>query len=231
MAEAVLHIDRDGRKTPSLQHFIERTGERRMRVFLYAAATAIGYLLGAMPIGYLIGKTRGVNVLQHGSGRTGGTNVMRAAGLWPAVLTVLGDGVKGLLAVGIAVLLVDTPAAKALSGLAAIIGHNWSVFLGWRGGAGAITNLGVVIGLYYPVMIVMVVVGFIALLVSRMASVTTLSTATAALLTFAGLALLGHVPWAYAVYGLMAGVVIVIALLPNIRRILAGTERQLKLNH
>jgi glycerol-3-phosphate acyltransferase PlsY len=202
-----------------------------MQVFRYAAATAIGYLLGAMPIGYLIGKTRGVNVLQHGSGRTGGTNVMRAAGLWAAVLTVLGDGVKGLLAVGIAVLLVGTPAAKVLSGLAAIIGHNWSVFLGWRGGAGAITNLGVVIGLYYPVMIVMVVVGFIALLVSRMASVTTLSTATAALLTFAGLALLGHVPWAYAVYGLMAGAVIVIALLPNIRRILAGTERRFKLTH
>jgi glycerol-3-phosphate acyltransferase PlsY len=202
-----------------------------MQVLLYAAAMAISYLLGAMPVGYLIGKTRGVNVLQYGSGRTGGTNVMRAAGLWAAVLTVLGDGFKGLLAVGIAMLLVGTPAAKVLSGLAAIIGHNWSVFLGWRGGAGAITNLGVVIGLYYPVMIVMVVFGFIALLASRMASVATLSTVTAALLAFAGLALLGHVPWAYAIYGLMAGVVIVIALLPNIRRILAGTERQLKLHH
>jgi glycerol-3-phosphate acyltransferase PlsY len=202
-----------------------------MQVFLYAATTAVGYLLGAMPIGYLIGKARGVNVLQHGSGRTGGTNVMRAAGLWAAILTVLGDGVKGLLAVGIAMLLVNTPAAKVLSGLAAIIGHNWSVFLGWRGGAGAITNLGVVIGLYYPVMVVMVVVGFIALLASRMASVATLSTVTAALMAFAGLALLGHVPWAYAVYGLMAGAVIVIALLPNIRRILTGTERRLKLTH
>jgi glycerol-3-phosphate acyltransferase PlsY len=144
---------------------------------------------------------------------------------------VLGDGIKGLLAVGIAVLLVGTPAAKVLSGLAAIIGHNWSVFLGWRGGAGAVTNLGVIIGLYYPVMIVMVVIGFVALLASRMASVGTLSMVTAALLVFAGLALLGHVPWAYAIYGLMAGVVIVIALLPNIRRILAGTERQLTLNH
>lgn len=202
-----------------------------MQVFLYAATTAVGYLLGAMPIGYLIGKARGVNVLQHGSGRTGGTNVMRAAGLWAAVLTVLGDGIKGLLAVGIAMLLVNTPAAKVLSGLAAIIGHNWSVFLGWRGGAGAITNLGVIIGLYYPVMVVMVVVGFIALVASRMASVATLSTATAALMAFAGLALLGHVPWAYAVYGLMAGVVIVIALLPNIRRILTGTERRFKLIH
>jgi glycerol-3-phosphate acyltransferase PlsY len=202
-----------------------------MQVSRYAVAMVIGYLLGAMPIGYLIGKLRGVNVLQHGSGRTGGTNVMRAAGLWAALLTVFGDGIKGLLAVGIAMLLVGTPVAKVLAGLAAIIGHNWSVFLGWRGGAGAITNVGVVVGIYYPAMIVMVVVGFIALLASRMASVATLSTITAELLFFASLAMLGHVPWAYAVYGLMAGVVIVIALLPNIRRILAGTERHLKLHH
>jgi len=221
----------DGSKEPSVQQPIERTDKGRMQVFLYATATTVGYLLGAMPIGYLIGKTWGVNVLHHGSGRTGGTNVLRAAGLWAALLTVLGDGFKGLLAVGIAVLLVGTPAAKVLAGLAAIIGHNWSIFLGWRGGAGAITNLGVVIGLYYPVMIVMVAVGFITLLASRMASVGTLSMVTAALLAFAGLALLGHVPWAYAVYGLTAALVIVIALLPNIRRILAGTERQLTLNH
>jgi glycerol-3-phosphate acyltransferase PlsY len=202
-----------------------------MQVSRYAVAMVIGYLLGAMPIGYLIGKLRGVNVLQHGSGRTGGTNVMRAAGLWAAVLTVFGDGIKGLLAVGIGMLLIGTPAAKVLAGLAAIIGHNWSVFLGWRGGAGAITNVGVVVGIYYPAMIVMVVIGFIALLASRMASVATLSTVTAELLFFVSLALLGYVPWAYAVYGLMAGIVIVIALLPNIRRILAGTERQLKLYH
>lgn len=201
-----------------------------MQVLLYVAVTAIGYLLGAMPIGYLIGKTRGVDMLQYGSGRTGGTNVMRAAGPWAAALTVIGDSIKPLLAVGIAALLVGTPAAKALAGLATIIGHNWSVFLGWRGGAGAITNLGVIIGLYYPVMIALVVIGFIALLASRMASVGTLSMVIASPLIFAGLAILGYVPWAYAIYGLMAAVVIVIALLPNIRRILAGTERQLELN-
>lgn len=202
-----------------------------MQVFRYAMATAIGYLLGAMPIGYLIGKLQGVDVLQHGSGRTGGTNVMRAAGPWAAAMTVICDGLKGLLAVGVAALLVGTPAAKVLAGLAAITGHNWSVFLGWRGGAGAATNMGVITGLHYPVMIALAVVSLVALLVSRMASVGTLSMVIAAMLIFAGLATLGHVPWAYAIYGLMAGVIIAIALLPNIRRILAGTERQLELNH
>jgi glycerol-3-phosphate acyltransferase PlsY len=202
-----------------------------MQLFLYSVTTVVGYLLGAMPIGYLIGKMRGVNVLEYGSGRTGGTNVMRAAGTWAAVLTVLGDGLKGLLSVGLAALLVGTPAAKVLAGLAAIIGHNWSVFLGWRGGAGAITNAGVIIGLYYPILIAMTVVGFGALIASRMASVATLATVAAALLSFIWLASQGHVPWAYAIYGLLAGAVIAIALLPNIRRILAGTERQLKVGH
>jgi glycerol-3-phosphate acyltransferase PlsY len=202
-----------------------------MRVSLYVVTTVLGYLLGAMPIGYLVGKMRGIDVRRYGSGRTGGTNVMRAAGLWAAVLTVLGDGIKGMLSVGIAALLVGTPAAKVLAGLAAIVGHNWSVFLGWRGGAGAITNAGVIVGLYYPIIVAMTVAGFIALMASRMASVATLTTVAAAFLGFVGLATLGYVPWAYAIYGLFAGVVIAIALLPNIRRILTGTERRLEPNH
>ncbi len=210
--------------------YIERTDKTQM-LLRYAAAMLVGYLVGAMPIGYLIGKLRGVNVLQHGSGRTGGTNVMRAAGPVAAALTVLGDGLKGLLAVTIAAFLIGTPEAKALTGLAAIIGHNWSVFLSWRGGAGAVTNMGVIFGLYYPLTIGLVVVGFIALVVSRMASAATLALVATAFVSFVVLAILGYVPWAYAIYGLTAGIVIAIALLPNIRRILAGTERHLTLNH
>ncbi|UCC61702.1 MAG: glycerol-3-phosphate acyltransferase [Anaerolineae bacterium] len=202
-----------------------------MQVLHYIAATVIGYLLGAMPIGYLIGKLYGVDMLQYGSGRTGGTNVMRAAGPWAAALTVLGDGFKGLLAVGTAALLVGTPAAKALAGLATIIGHNWSVFLGWRGGAGSVASLGVITGLYYPATIGLAVLGIITLLLSRMASMASLSMAAAAPLIFVGLAIWGHAPWDYAIYGLLAGVVTTIALLPNIHRILSGTERRLELNH
>lgn len=202
-----------------------------MHVLLYVVVTVMAYLLGALPIGYLIGKSRGVDMLQYGSGRTGGTNVMRAAGPWAAVLTILGDGAKGLLAVELAALLVGTPGVRVLAGLAVLIGHNWSVFLGWRGGAGAVTNLGVITGLCYPVMIGLVVIILVTLVVSRMASVATLAMAVAAPLIFVGLAILGRVPWAYSIYGLFAGVVITIALLPNIHRILSGTERRLELNH
>lgn len=201
-----------------------------MKVFLYGAVTIVGYLLGALPVGYLVGKLWGVDVRQYGSGRTGGTNVMRAAGPWAAALTVVGDGLKGLLAVGVAALLVGSPVAKALAGLAALIGHNWSVFLGWRGGAGAITNMGVTLGLYQPIVFVMMVIGLVALVVSRMASVATLTVVLVGFLSFTGLAILSNVSWIYAAYGLLAMAVIAIALLPNIRRILNGTERRLELN-
>jgi glycerol-3-phosphate acyltransferase PlsY len=196
---------------------------------LYAAVVVIGYLLGSVPTGYLVGKLWGVDVRRHGSGRTGGTNVMRAAGGLAAGLTVAGDGLKGVLAVGVAAVLVGTPVAKALAGLAALIGHNWPIFLGWRGGAGAITNMGVIFVLYYPVVLASAVVGLIALIASRMASVATLAMATAAFLGFVGLALWADLSWAYALYGFMATALITVALLPNIRRIMRGTERQLEL--
>lgn len=200
-----------------------------MRWMLYAAVVIIGYLLGSVPTGYLVGKLWGVDVRRYASGRTGGTNVMRAAGGFAAALTVAGDGLKGVLAVGIAALLLGTPAAKAMAGLAALIGHNWPIFLGWRGGAGAITNLGVIFGLYHPVVIGSALVGLIALIAWRMASVATLAMATAAFLGFVGLALWADLSWAYALYGFMAAALITVALLPNIRRILSGTERQLEL--
>ena len=167
---------------------------------------------------------------KYGSGRTGGTNVMRAAGKWAAALTVAGDGLKGLVAVGIATILVGTPMAKVMAGLAALIGHNWSIFLGWRGGAGAITNLGIIFGLSQPVVLGSIVIGLIVLIASRMASMATLAMAGAAFLGFIILAIWANISWTYALYGFLATALIAVALLPNIQRILNGTERRLELN-
>ncbi|MFZ5915791.1 MAG: glycerol-3-phosphate acyltransferase [Chloroflexota bacterium] len=201
-----------------------------MTTLLYVATAVIGYLLGSLPTGYLVGKLWGVDVRRHGSGRTGGTNVMRAAGGLAAALTVIGDAFKGLLAVGVGAVLVGSPAAKVLAGLAALAGHNWSIFLGWRGGAGAITNLGVMFGFSQTVVIGSMLVGLVALIAWRMASAATLTMAFAAFLGFVGLAIWAGFPWVYALYGFFATALITIALLPNIRRILEGTERRLELN-
>ena len=108
----------------------------------YILVTLIGYLLGAIPVGYLVGKTQGIDVRQYGSGRTGGTNVLRSVGLGAAFFTILGDGLKVMIAVLAARAIMSTPLAEVLAGLGAVGGHNWSFFISFRGGAGAITALG-----------------------------------------------------------------------------------------
>jgi len=199
-----------------------------MVVVRYLMAAAFGYLLGAIPVGYLVARlTKGLDVRNYGSGRTGGTNVWRAAGLWPALLTVLGDLLKGMAAVIIARLALGTTAAEVLAGLAAITGHNHSLFIGWRGGAGTITNLGVVSVFSFPTAIILAAVGFITIVISRYASVASLTMACLSPLLFLGLTVFFQAPWGYVAYGLLAAVEIVLALRPNIAHLRKGTERRL----
>jgi hypothetical protein len=100
------------------------------------AAIGIAYLLGSFPAGYLLGRLWGVNVLQWGSGRTGGTNVFRSAGPVAALLTGALDVGKGALAVWLAGQMTGYPAVQVLAGAAVILGHNQSIFLHFVGGAG-----------------------------------------------------------------------------------------------
>ena len=107
-------------------------------------AGLIGYFCGAIPFGYLFVKwTKGINILEVGSGRTGGTNSYRAAGLWTGVFTALADVFKGFMAVWLTRTLLGAelgpqwlPWASVVAGVMSVVGHNWSIFLGWRGGAG-----------------------------------------------------------------------------------------------
>jgi hypothetical protein len=97
-------------------------------------ALAVGYLLGSIPVGFLVVRlSRGLDVRRVGSGRTGGTNVLRAAGWGAAVATGLGDALKGAAAVWLTRALEGPPLLQALAGFAAVVGHNYSVFLGLRG--------------------------------------------------------------------------------------------------
>ena len=121
-----------------------------------SAILAIGaaYLIGAVPIGYLIGRAFGVaDIRRHGSGTIGATNVLRTAGRLPAILTLGGDIAKGYLAVVTGAALAASPqtsdtgvmtvsAVMAAATVAAVVGNCWSVFLGFRGGKGVATGLG-----------------------------------------------------------------------------------------
>jgi len=188
---------------------------------------ALGYLIGSIPVGYLVVKlTKGMDVRQYGSGRSGGTNVWRAAGPLPAILTTVGDFSKGMIAVWIGRAILGDSIGEVLVGVAAIVGHNWSVFLGWRGGAGTSTNLGVISMLYWPVALALIIVAVLIAFVLRYASVASLSVAILAPIIFLVLALVAQRPLPHVLYGLLAGAIVVLAHRANIARLLAGTERR-----
>jgi glycerol-3-phosphate acyltransferase PlsY len=198
-----------------------------LTVLSYFAATAIGYLLGSFPSGYVVGRLRGIDVRQWGSGRLGGTNVLRSAGPWAAILAVLGDVAKGVLAIFVARALVGSPSAEVLAGLAAILGHDFSIFLKFSGGRGVATTLGALGALYLPAALILALIGLSIVAVSRYASLASLTIAT--LIPFATLylVLFADQPVLYLVYGLAAGILIVVLHKGNIQRLLAGTERKI----
>ena len=107
----------------------------------------IAYVLGSIHFGFVIGKAKGVDIRKYGSGNIGTSNVARILGKKAAMLTLLGDGLKGLLPVLLAKMLIENDIWIVAVGLAAIAGHNWSIFLKFKGGKGVTTTYGVYLGL------------------------------------------------------------------------------------
>ena len=197
-----------------------------MTVLSYLVAIAIGYLLGSFPSGYVVGRLRGIDVRQWGSGRIGGANVLRSVGPWAALLAVMGDVAKGIVAVFVARALVGSPSAEVLAGLAAILGHDFSIFLKFSGGRGVATTLGALGALYVPAPIILAVIGLSVIAVSRYSSLGSLTIATFMPFVMLYLVLFADKPVWYLVYGLAAGALIVVLHRGNIQRLLAGTERK-----
>jgi glycerol-3-phosphate acyltransferase PlsY len=117
-------------------------------VLTAALALAAAYVVGALPIGFLIAKAFGLDdIRSHGSGNIGATNVLRTLGKGPAILTLVGDIAKGALAVMVAEAISGHRHVAATAAVLAIIGNCWSVFLGFRGGKGGATGLGAMLRL------------------------------------------------------------------------------------
>lgn len=194
------------------------------------------YLLGAVPFGLIIVKLfSGKDIRTIGSGRTGGTNAGRAAGFLAGVLTAVMDFVKAAMAVTIAqFILPDYPWVSAAAGLLAIAGHNYSIHLlerssdgvvTLRGGAGGAPCLGATVALFYPALLIILPLGLLGVLIIGYASVATLTIGILSLAIFIIRYLQGASPWEYIVYGAGALILLVIALIPNIKRLINGTER------
>ena len=205
-----------------------------MQILYFILAAIIGYLCGSIPFGYLYVRLfKGEDLRKIGSGRTGGTNSLRAAGLGVGVLTSLSDVLKGAASVLLTTwLLGDAAGAAALpwlqatAGVLSVVGHNWSIFLKFGGGAGTGPNVGWSSAIWPWVLpIAFLVMGGMLYFVG-MASVASLSMAAVTIIVFTWRYLAGIDPTAaYLVGSIAAGLVVTWALRPNIKRVLNGTER------
>lgn len=197
-------------------------------VTTYLLAAFMGYFLGAFPTGYIVGRLwKGIDIREYGSGRTGGANILRTVGAFPAAITILGDVGKGVVAVLVARVLWHNEATVAVAALAALVGHNWSLFLGWRGGAGVGTTLGGLLILEPVTTLVVALSGFLVAVISRYVSLGSLAFAFLIPLALLGQRLFFRGSWEHLAYGILAGGIIVFAHRPNIGRLLKGMERRI----
>ena len=192
-----------------------------MTEFLVFAA--VGYLLGSCPFGLIAGRLFGdVDVRDRGSGMTGMTNVIRTVGV-PAGILVLGlDMSKTVLAVVLARVLTDSLGAEVVAAIAAILGHNWPLYSGFRGGRGTAPGWGGLLVLSPIAGIVASVVGLLTVAISRYVSLGSLVGATSGAATLVALSLLdvdplAYVPPAYVWYGPIGAAIIVVRHKDNIR--------------
>lgn len=189
------------------------------------AAIVTGYVLGSIPIGLIVSRLLGgVDVRDYGSGKTGFTNSLRVLGLKRSLPVFLGDLIKGAAAASLPLLYSDDPWARAAGGLAAVIGHVWPVFAGFRGGRGVLTGVGVLFALSPIGALAAAPIALLAFLATRIMSVTSISGASAAAIAFVALAAVDFHPWAYAVAALAGACLIIAVHHDNIARLRAGTE-------
>lgn len=211
-----------------------------MQILIDIGIVLMAYIFGSIPFGLLIVKLKtGKDIRDVESGRTGGTNAMRAAGFWAGVLTALMDILKGAAAVWAArAISPNNDLVYALAPIAAILGHNYSIFLPdfaengkfirLRGGAGGAPTVGGALGIWPPSLLIILPLGALAFFTLGIASVTTMTVALFAVIVFAVRAAQGLMSWVYVLYGVAAELLLIWALRPNLKKLFAGQERVVK---
>jgi glycerol-3-phosphate acyltransferase PlsY len=212
-------------------------------------AALLGYLLGSIPVGLWVCRLYGVDIRTVGSGRTGGTNAWRAAGLKAAIPTVIGDAIKGAVAVWLTralfyqffpepgVMTVDEATmhqtvvqlSAALAGGMAVIGHNWSIFNGFKGGAGGVTSAATAMAISPLVGGMIWIIGAFLYWWTRIASIATFSVGLSAFAIFLILGVNQLSPWPYIVFGVIALISVMVALRGNREKIRTQEERVISL--
>ena len=194
----------------------------------------IGYAIGSVQFGIIVGRiTRGVDIRDYGSGATGATNVIRTSGAKAGVLVIILDIAKGIAPVYIGIALGhaagvdahdDRAWISAAGAFAAVCGHVWPVWAGFRGGKAVASGFGAALAMNPLAAVALIPVAALVVGATRMMSLMSITMSPALAALFVVLAVIGVNPWAYAVYAIGAASIILYKHRPNIVRLLAGTE-------
>ncbi len=189
--------------------------------FLFVLAAS--YLLGSVPNGLIFGKLLWqTDLRKYGSRNIGATNAWRVLGKGPGVFIFLLDFLKGYLSVRLAMVILGTPLSMVLAGILAIVGHSCSLFLGFKGGKGVATGLGVISMLMPDITVIVFAVWLFIVYRTRYVS---LGSIVAAVLVPV-LAILFSYPAVYIAFGLLAALFITVRHRANIERLRNGTENK-----
>lgn len=194
----------------------------------YLVIVPISYLLGSIPFGLIAGKlVKHVDIRSYGSGTTGMTNVLRTVGRRAAAVVLLLDMGKAVLAVVVARLFFDSTGAEVAGALTVLVGHNWPVFIRFRGGRGTASGWGGLLILSPYSGLVALLVGVPVIALTRYVSLGSLTATLLGSLAIIVLAATGHAPLVYTWFGAVGGLLVVARHRDNIQRLISGTERKL----
>lgn len=191
----------------------------------YVLNIGLGYLFGSIPFGLVVGYLwLRRDIRDSGSGKTGTTNVLRTAGRAAAAVVMIGDISKGAAPALIGRFIFDDPWVAAAGAGAGIVGHVWPVFAGFRGGRGVATAFGGILGLSPLLALIFPVIGLTLIATTRYVSFMSVVGTPLSALCIIIAALAGWEPAAYGFYAAFAVAIVEFTHIPNIRRLLAGTE-------
>ncbi|MCX7746763.1 MAG: glycerol-3-phosphate 1-O-acyltransferase PlsY [Clostridia bacterium] len=183
----------------------------------------IGYLLGSANSSLIVGKFYRVDVRKHGSGNAGMTNTLRTLGKAAAVLVIIGDILKGVLSCILGGYLVGEIGVMS-AGVGAIIGHNWPLYFGFKGGKGILTTFSVVIMMDYRIALILLAIFIVIVAITRYISLG--SILCSALFPIIGLAFFNK-SMEFVVFSAILAILAIVRHHTNIKRILKGTESKL----
>jgi acyl phosphate:glycerol-3-phosphate acyltransferase len=185
----------------------------------------LGYLIGSISFSYLIArKIMKIDIRKHGSGNAGATNTLRVLGIGPAITVLLLDTAKGVVAVLIGFGISDANWVPFAAGMAAIIGHNWPIYYGFRGGKGVATTIGVFATLAFPPALIAGVIAILTIVITRYVSLGSIlfMIATPILTLF-----IGSYPLDYTILASIIAILAIWRHRANIQRLVKGTESKI----